>query len=150
MPHEPSHRAADLREGGHVRIVADGPLPTALRLLLSNHVELLPWTVAGSPLPIEGVYTYDRPRVDGRMLDRLPGVKVISNSGVGLDHINVLAAVARGITVDNTPGIPAGATADLGFALILAAARRVTEGDRFSRRPDVTAFDPADLVGREV
>ena len=46
--------------------------------------------------------------------------------------------------------IPAGATADLGFALILAAARRVTEGDRFSRRPDVTVFDPGDLVGREV
>ncbi|MEE3372264.1 MAG: D-glycerate dehydrogenase [Planctomycetota bacterium] len=152
MPHEPDHRAADLREGGQVRIVADGPLPAAIRKLLGKHVEILPWTVAtaGSPLPIEGMYTYDRPRVDGRMLDRLPGVKVISNNGVGVDHINVRDAVARGIPVGNTPGIPAGATADLGFALILAAARRVTEGDRFSRRPDVTVFDPGDLVGREV
>ena len=75
---------------------------------------------------------------------------MISNNGVGVDHIDVGAATARGIPVGNTPGIPAGATADLGFALILAAARRVTEGDRFSRRPDVTVFDPGDLVGREV
>ena len=135
-----------------VRVVADGPLPAAILELLGDRVEIMPWSVAetGSQLPIDGVYTYDRPQVEGRMLDRLPGVKVISNNGVGVDHINVTDAAARGVPVGNTPGIPAGATADLGFALILAAARRVTEGDRFSRRPDVTVFDPGDLVGREV
>ena len=152
MLNEPGHRGEDHRAHRHVRIVADGPLPEEIRKLLGNHVEILPWTVAaaGSPLPVDGIYTYDRPQVDGGILDQLPGVKVISNNGVGVDHIDVGAATARGIPVGNTPGIPAGATADLGFALILAAARRVTEGDRFSRRPDVTVFDPGDLVGREV
>ena len=152
MLNEPGHRGEDHRAQRHVRIVADGPLPDAIRKLLGNHVEVLPWTVAtaGSPLPVDGIYTYDRPRVDGGILDQLPGVKVTSNYAVGVDHIDVGAATARGIPVGNTPGIPAGATADLGFALILAAARRVTEGDRFSRRPDVTFFDPGDLVGREV
>jgi len=135
-----------------LRIVTDGPLPPAVLELFGEHVDLLPWSVAeaGSELPIDGVYTYDRPQVDGEMLDRLPGVKVVSNNGAGVDHINVADAAARGIPVGNTPGIPAGATADLGFALILAAARRVTEGDRFARGPDVTIFDPNDLVGREV
>ena len=151
MCEETSHHK-EVHGKRRVRIVADGPLPAAILKLLGAHVETLPWSVAeaGSPLPIDGVYTYDRPQVEGRMLDRLPGVKVISNNGVGVDHINVTDAAARGIPVGNTPGVPAGATADLGFALILAAARRVTEGDRFARRPDVTVFDPGDFVGREV
>ena len=152
MPNNRSHHQEQYGKRRGVRIIADGPLPTAILELLGDQVEILPWSVAeaGSELPIDGVYTYDRPQLEGCMLDRLSGVKVISNNGVGVDHINVAAAAARGVPVGNTPGIPAGATADLGFALILAAARRVTEGDRFSRRPDITVFDPGDLVGREV
>ena len=75
MLNEPGHRGEDHRAHRHVRIVAAGPLPAAIRKLLGNHVEILPWTVAaaGSPLPVDGVYTYDRPRVDGRPKDTFHG-----------------------------------------------------------------------------
>ena len=83
------------------------------------------------------------------MLDRLPGVRVISNYGVGVDHINVPDAEARGIPVGNTPGILDGATADTGFALLLAAARRLVEGDRYARSAGFVRYDPGYMLGRE-
>jgi glyoxylate reductase len=84
------------------------------------------------------------------MLDRFAGVKVVSNFGVGVDHIDVRAATVRNIPVGNTPGILDGATADLAFALILAAGRRVVEGDRYARGPNFTRYDPSYMLGREV
>ena len=84
------------------------------------------------------------------MLDRLPGVKVISNYGVGVDHIDLAAAAARKIPVGNTPGILDGATADMGFALLLSAARKVVEGDRYARSPEFTVYDPGYMLGCEV
>ncbi|HUR56034.1 MAG TPA: D-glycerate dehydrogenase, partial [Gemmataceae bacterium] len=56
----------------------------------------------------------------------------------------------RNIPVGNTPGILDGATADLAFALILAAGRRIVEGDRYARSPAFTHYDPSLLLGREV
>jgi glyoxylate reductase len=58
------------------------------------------------------------------------GLKVISNCAVGVDNIDVAAATGRGFPVGNTPGVLTDATADLAFALLLAAGRRVVEGDR--------------------
>ncbi len=75
---------------------------------------------------------------------------MISNYGVGVDHINVPDAAERGIPVGNTPGILDGATADAGFTLLLAAARRVVEGDRYARSPDFVHYDPGYMLGREV
>jgi glyoxylate reductase len=77
-------------------------------------------------------------------------VRVISNYGVGVDHISLDAAEARGIPVGNTPGVLEGATADLAFALLLAAARRVVEGDRYARSPAFVSYDPGFMFGREV
>ncbi len=99
---------------------------------------------------IEGVYTYGHPTVDATLLDRLPAVRVVSNFGVGVDHIDVKAAAARGIPVGNTPGVLDGATADMAFALLLAAGRRLVEGDRYARGPDFLRYDPSYLIGREV
>src|SRR6185437_14645218 len=96
------------------------------------------------------IYTYGHPTVDAALLDRLPAVKVISNFGVGVDHIDVAAATARGIPVGNTPGILDGATADMALTLILAAGRRLAEGDRYARGPDFLHYDPSYLLGREV
>jgi glyoxylate reductase len=84
------------------------------------------------------------------MLDRLPGLRVISNYGVGVDHIDLRAAAERGIPVGNTPGVLDGATADMGFALLLAAARRLVEGDRYARSPQFVTYDPGYMLGREV
>src|SRR4051812_44759228 len=138
--------------GGLPRILADLPLDAVLGALLRDSVELLPWSRAtgGSRVPVDGLYTYGHPAVDGELLDRLPGLKVISNYGVGVDHIDLSKAAARGIPVGNTPGVLEGATADLALALLLASARRVVEGDRYARSPEFVRYDPGYMLGREV
>lgn len=133
------------------RVVADTPLAPNVLKLLQDQVEVLPWPAADAPSqPVDAIYTYGHPRVDAPLLDRLPGVRVISNFGVGVDHIDLHAAAARGIPVGNTPGILDGATADLAFALLLAAGRRLTEGDRYARGPHFVHYDPGYMLGREV
>ena len=129
------------------RVLADLPVSPVVLELLGGRVELVPWDAAG---PVDAIYTYGHPVVDAAMLDRFAGVKVVSNFGVGVDHIDLRAAVARKIPVGNTPGILDGATADLAFALLLAAGRRVVEGDRYARGPDFTHYDPSFMLGREV
>ncbi|HUY93007.1 MAG TPA: D-glycerate dehydrogenase [Pirellulales bacterium] len=148
----PSPSPSEPRRHGLPRVVADGPLAPAILQLLEGRVAWLPWQMAveGSREPVDAIYTYGHPHVDGAMLDRLPGVKVISNYGVGVDHIRLADACQRGIPVGNTPGILDGATADLGFALLLASARRLIEGDRYARSPEFTVYDPGYMLGREV
>jgi glyoxylate reductase len=133
-------------------VLVDLPVSAVVGELLAGRVELLPWTAAGEvgAERIEAVYTYGHPTVDAALLDRLPAVRVISNFGVGVDHIDLPAAAARGIPVGNTPGILDGATADLAFALLLAAGRRLVEGDRYARGPNFLRYDPSYLLGREV
>ncbi len=133
------------------RVIADTPLAPNVVALLQPHVEVLPWPAPGDPpLPVAGVYTYGHPRVDGALLDRLPGVRIISNFGVGVDHIDVPEAARRGIPVGNTPGVLDGATADMAFTLLLAAGRRLAEGDRYARSPQFLRYDPGYMLGREV
>jgi glyoxylate reductase len=70
-------------------------------------------------------------RIDAEVMDAAgPGLKVISNCAVGVDNVDVPAANARSIPVGNTPGVLTDATADFTFALLMAAARRVVEGER--------------------
>jgi glyoxylate reductase len=135
-----------------MQILADLPVSPTIERLLPDRVELLPWNAAQGTeaRSIAAIYTYGHPRVDAAMLDRLPGVRVISNFGVGVDHIDVWAATARGIAVGNTPGILDATTADLAFALLLAAGRRLVEGDRYARGPNFLHYDPSFILGREV
>lgn len=133
-------------------VMADVPLAPALNELLAGKVQIVPWNaaLAGEGALIEAILTYGHLTVDGALLDRFPRVRVISNYGVGVDHIDVAAAKARGIPVGNTPGVLDGATADMAMALLLAAARRIVEGDRFARGPKFTHYDPCAMLGREV
>lgn len=132
------------------RILADTPLAPAIEERLAGQVEVVAWNDPPNPETIEGIYTYGHPQVGAELLARLPRVRIISNYGVGVDHIDLAAAKARNIPVGNTPGILDGATADMGMALLLAAARRVAAGDRFARGPDFTWYDPCCMLGREV
>src|SRR5947209_10038987 len=134
------------------RVLADLPVSSVVRALLQGRAELVPWETAdtAAAADIEAIYTYGHPTVDAALLDRLPAIRVISNFGVGVDHIDLAAAAARGIPVGNTPGILDGATADLAFALLLAAGRRLVEGDRYARGPHFLRYDPSFLLGREV
>lgn len=129
------------------RVVADLPVADAIAERLAGRVELLPWDFPG---PADAVYTFGHPTVDGAFLDRLQNVRVISNYGVGVDHIDLEAARQRGIPVANTPGVLDGATADLAMALVLAVGRRVVEGDRYARGPHFLKFDPAYMLGQEI
>lgn len=72
-------------------------------------------------------------RIDAALLDAAPSVKVVSNVAVGFDNIDVEAATKRGIVVTNTPGVLTNTTADLAFALILGAGRRLGEAERYLR-----------------
>ncbi|MBI2803933.1 MAG: D-glycerate dehydrogenase [Planctomycetes bacterium] len=134
------------------RVLADLPVSPAIAEALRSHVELVPWHAADEPgaATIAAIYTYGHPTVDPTLLAKLPGVRVISNFGVGVDHIDVPAATARGIPVGNTPGILDGATADQAFTLLLAAGRRLIEGDRYAKGPDFVRYDPSYLLGREI
>lgn len=133
------------------RVVADTPVGSMVTELLADRVELLPWPTADSVVEdVAAIYTYGHPIVNAPLLDRLPGVQVISNFGVGVDHIDVPAATARSIPVGNTPGVLDGATADMAFALLLAAGRRLAEGDRYARGPRFLHYDPSYMLGREI
>ncbi|MGE5488316.1 MAG: 2-hydroxyacid dehydrogenase [bacterium] len=70
-------------------------------------------------------------KFDAARIGRLEGIKIISNVAVGYDNVDVPAATARGILVANTPGVLTDTTADLAFALLLAAARRIVEAHQY-------------------
>lgn len=89
-------------------------------------------------------------RVDAALIDASPRLRVISSMAVGYDNIDVPAAVRRGIPVGNTPGVLTETTADLAFALILAAARRIVEAERFVREGRWRTWDPNLLLGYDV
>lgn len=131
------------------RVLADTPLSPTVLELLAGRVQIVPWSSSAEG-PFDAIYTYGHPRVDDAMLARMPGLKVVSNYGVGVDHIDVKAATARGIPVGNTPGVLDGATADMAFTLLLAAGRRLVEGDRYARGPNFLTYDPGYMLGREI
>jgi lactate dehydrogenase-like 2-hydroxyacid dehydrogenase len=80
-----------------------------------------------------GVMATVMDRFDEALLDRCPGLKVISNIAVGYNNIDVPACTRRAIRVTNTPGVLDDTTADLTWALLMAAARRIAEGDAYVR-----------------
>lgn len=90
-------------------------------------------------------------RVDAELLDAAgPQLKVVSNHAVGFDNIVVADATARGIPVGNTPGILTDATADLAFALLLAAARRIVESEKYIRDGKWRTWEPSALLGADL
>ena len=110
-------------------------------------VEIVP---DGEALPagdFSGIVPHVGVRVTAADIDRMPELRVIANFGVGYDNIDVDAARARGIVVTNTPGVLTDATAELTWALILAASRRVGEGERLVRRDAWTGWTPTQLLG---
>ena len=90
-------------------------------------------------------------RIDAEVMDAAgPGLKVISNYAVGLDNVDLAEAARRGIPVGHTPGVLTESTADLAFALLLAAARRLPEGERAVKSGDWLTWEPTWLLGRDV
>jgi glyoxylate reductase len=125
--------------------------------------EVCDYEIWGEPAPIprhillekvrgvSGIVSLLTDRIDGEVMDAAgPTLKVISNYAVGFDNVDLEAAKARGITVTNTPGVLTETTADLTWALLMAAARRIAEGDRFTRSGQWKGWDPLQLLGVDV
>lgn len=99
----------------------------------------------------DGVLTLLTDRVDDEFLDAAgPQLKVVSNYAVGFDNVDVPACTRRGIPVGNTPGVLTETTADLAWALLMAAARRLPEGDRYVRASKWKTWGPMLLLGPDV
>ncbi len=98
----------------------------------------------------EGLLTMLTDRIDGPLLQRCPHLRAISNYAVGYDNIDLDAAAARGIAVGNTPDVLTEATADLTFALLLAAARQLPEAIASVTDGDWLTWEPARYLGAEV
>ena len=89
-------------------------------------------------------------RVDASMLAEATRLKILANYAVGYNNIDLAAAKARGIVVTNTPDVLTDATADLTWALLLALARRVAEGDAYVRSGDWSGWAPTQMLGTDV
>ena len=138
------------------RVFIARAIPAEALTMIQEGCEVEVWTKDVAPplrekiVDIDGLLTYGHEPVTAAMLAAAPNLKVISNMGVGYDHIDVATAAARGIPVGHTPGAVTEATADLTFALLLATARNIVSGDQFVRAGQWTQFNPDIFWGAEV
>jgi glyoxylate reductase len=98
----------------------------------------------------DGLLTLLTDRVDRELLDACPAVRAVSNYAVGTDNVDLELASERGIPVGHTPDVLTETTADLAFALMLAAARRVVEADRSVRRGEWPTWQPGGFLGHDL
>lgn len=99
---------------------------------------------------VDGLLCLLTDRIDAEVMDAAgPGLKVVSNHAVGFDNVDVAAATARGIAVGNTPDVLTDATADMAFALMMAAGRRVVEAEKFLRTGKWKTWGPSLLLGTD-
>jgi glyoxylate reductase len=89
-------------------------------------------------------------QIDLEVMKAAPNLKVISNFAVGVDNIDVAEATARKIPVGNTPGVLTDATADMAFALLLAAARRIVEAEHYVQEGKWKTWSPQLLLGADL
>ena len=88
--------------------------------------------------------------VDQELLDRCPGLRVVSNVAVGYNNINVAACTRRGIVVTNTPDVLTDTTADFAWTLLMATARRLAEADRYVRAGGFKQWEYMLLLGGDI
>ncbi len=88
--------------------------------------------------------------IDRYLLEQAPRLKVIGNYAVGYNNIDLDAARERGVHVCNTPHVLTEATAELGFALVMAVARRIPEADRYTRETAYVSWTPTFYLGKEL
>ncbi|XP_062986550.1 probable 2-ketogluconate reductase isoform X2 [Elgaria multicarinata webbii] len=99
---------------------------------------------------IKAIFVFEcRPLIDQQLLESLPRLKVVGNSGVGVNHLDLKLISSFGVKVTNTPHAVSDSTADIGMALMLASARRLVEGCCIATSPATTHF-AVDWLGVEV
>jgi glyoxylate reductase len=111
------------------------------------------WLGASEPTPggdFVAMVSILQRRMGEAELEGLPQLRVLAQCAVGYDNIDLEAAARRGIPVTNTPGVLTESTADLAWALILAVARRLKEGQEMIARGEWTGWGPTQLLGLEL
>ncbi|MCL4154032.1 UNVERIFIED_CONTAM: hypothetical protein GTU68_051994 [Idotea baltica] len=99
---------------------------------------------------VDGLLCLLTDTIDVDVLDANPNLKVVANYAVGFNNVDVPAATERKIPVTNTPGVLTETTADMAFALLMAAGRRVAEGDRFVRTKAWGGWGPLQFLGADI
>ena len=145
--------------GARRSVFVTRPLPGgALERLQAEHdVEVWPGRLpppreelmARAP-SLEGLLSLLTDRVDAELIEAAPRLRAISNYAVGVDNVDVDAAVARGIPVGNTPDVLTESTADLALALMLGIARRLAEGEAFVRAGEWRTWEPGLMLGHDL
>jgi gluconate 2-dehydrogenase len=98
----------------------------------------------------QGAFTTGSERIDAEVLDACPTLRVAANMAVGYNNFDVPACTARGVLCTNTPDVLTETTADFGFALMMAAARRIAESEHFLRRGQWTKWSYDMFTGSDV
>lgn len=130
--------AVDRLRAEHDVELWEGDLPPAREVLLDAVAD------------VEGLLCLLTDRVDEELLEAAPRLRAVANLAVGVDNIDLAACVRHGIAVGNTPGVLTEATADLVWALLLAAARRLPEAAAAVRAGEWRTWEPRGWLGRDV
>ena len=135
-------------------------LPEEIVDKLSSQFHVKMWSEDDVPVPrdvllkeieeVDGLICLLTEKIDEEVLDQARQLKVISNIAVGYNNIDIQAAAEKGIIVTNTPGVLTETTADLTFALLMAAARRVVEGSDFLRSGEWGAWSLMQMTGQDI
>lgn len=144
------------------RVYVTRQLPGNALARLAAHSDLRLWDGTGSPpadtlraelADCDGLLCLLTDTIDTKLLEAAPKLRVVSSMSVGVDHVDVAALSARGIPLGHTPGVLVDATADLTFALLMAAARRLPEARQFLADGQWTwarRWEPGLLLGRDL
>ena len=143
------------------RIYVTRPLPEpAARVLREAPAEVRGWDRDDMPVPrdmllreivdADGIVCVSTEKIDAEAIERMAHCRVIAQIAVGYDNIDVAAATRKGIFVANTPGVLTETTADMAWAILMATARRVVEGDKFTRSGRWKTWELMGFTGRDV
>lgn len=132
--------------------IPDAPLEplTELAGVLRYREDELPELIERRGEEVVGLAPLLTTAVNDSLLERLPNLRVVANYAVGVDNVDLEAVAARGVVVTNTPDVLTEATADLTWALLLAVARRLREGEKLARSGEWTGWHPRQLLGKEL
>src|ERR1700712_3339093 len=99
---------------------------------------------------VDGVLAILSDKINAELLDAAPRCKVVANMAVGYDNVDLPELTRRGVLLTNTPGVLTDTTADLAWALLMAAGRRVVEGDRYVHDGRWKTWGPMLLLGTDI
>ncbi|OLS41050.1 D-glycerate dehydrogenase [Bacillus sp. MRMR6] len=135
-------------------------LPDEIVAMLEEYCRVTMWQEEGQPVPyeilereiesVDALFCLLTDRIDAKLIDKAKILKVISTMAVGYNHIDIQAATDQKIIVTNTPGVLTETTADLTFALLMAASRRLVEASDFLRKGQWKTWSPMQLSGQDI